>query len=108
MRPVERCPYCGVTDAPYATGTHHKQACPRRARNIRELRQKARRRLRAAEQEAQCSECNGTTIEFRGTGLDRQYKICSRYQEPGHLSEQRLRDAIRDAIVVGRPSGRFA
>lgn len=33
-----------------------------------------------------CPECNGATIEFRGSGLDLQRKVCSRWQEPGHLS----------------------
>lgn len=57
---------------------------------------------------AACTECKGLTIEFRGSGLDRQYKICSKYRERGHLSEEQLRARIREAVTAGRPSGRFA
>lgn len=56
-----------------------------------------------------CTECGGRGVEFRGKGLDTQHRICSRYKEPGHPSEENIRARIRE--VIGQnwpPSGRFA
>lgn len=41
-----------------------------------------------------CPECGGNTIEFRGNGLDTQYKICSRWKEPGHLAAEEIQRAL--------------
>ena len=54
-----------------------------------------------------CAECNGLTIEFRGKDLDQEYKICSRYLEPGHLSKEQLSQRFRANLIAVRPSGRF-
>ena len=58
--------------------------------------------------DARCPECGGRTVEFRGRGLDMNYRICSRYTEPGHKSEADIRKAIADVRHAVRPSGRFA
>jgi len=55
-----------------------------------------------------CPECRGLTVEFKGCGLDSQYKVCSRYTEPGHLTAEQIQDKIRARRAAVRPSGRFA
>lgn len=56
-----------------------------------------------------CTECGGTSVEFRFSGKDTQHKICSRYAEPGHLTKEQIRERIRDEIARNAPpSGRFA
>lgn len=55
-----------------------------------------------------CPECGNRTIEFKGLGLDTQYKICSRYETPGHLSSDEIRKRIRAALTTLNPSGRTA
>ena len=55
-----------------------------------------------------CPECFGKTINFKGPGLDSEYRVCPRYQEPGHLNAAEIREAY---MAYGRavyPSGRFA
>ena len=59
-------------------------------------------------QQQPCAECGGRTIEFKGTGSDTQYKICSRYKEPGHLRWDEVQARYRERAKVLRPSGRFA
>ncbi len=52
-------------------------------------------------EEEKCPECFGRTIQFSGQGKNMQYRICGRWQEPGHLTEieiqQRLH-AVRMSI----------
>jgi hypothetical protein len=71
-----------------------------------------RRREMSDEKDATCPECKGVGIEFRGKGLDMQYKICSAYrgnnEPPGHPPMAVVKDKIRDVLVAVRPSGRFA
>ncbi len=55
-----------------------------------------------------CPECKGVTVEFRVHGLNTEHKICSRWREPGHLSEAEIREKIRAVTVALRSSGRFA
>lgn len=59
-----------------------------------------------------CEECGGAGIEFRGTGLEMQYKICSAYKtsdEPAnHPTMTEVKGKIRETLVRVRPSGRFA
>ena len=55
-----------------------------------------------------CSECNGATVAFRGTGSDLEYKICSRYREPGHIDPAEIRAKIAERRMSVRPSGRVA
>lgn len=55
-----------------------------------------------------CPECEGRTIEFRGTGLNAQYRLCSRYKEPGHKTEEQCRAELAETRQAIRPSGRFA
>ena len=55
-----------------------------------------------------CSECHGETVSFKGRGLDMQYKICSRWKEPGHKSEDEVKQEISSLRRQIRPSGRFA
>jgi hypothetical protein len=59
-------------------------------------------------EEKKCPECKGATVEFRGSGCDTQYRICSRYAEPGHLSAEEIRREIAYWRSALRPSGRFA
>jgi hypothetical protein len=56
----------------------------------------------------ECPECKGASIEFRGLGLDTQYKICSRYKEPGHLTWDEMQAKFSERLKMLRPSGRFA
>jgi hypothetical protein len=37
-----------------------------------------------------------------------QYRICSRYQEAGHLSKEEINERIAAATKSARPSGRYA
>lgn len=56
-----------------------------------------------------CTECGGASVEFRGSGKDTQYKVCSRYAEPGHLTKGQISARIRDVRAGNEPSsGRFA
>jgi hypothetical protein len=55
-----------------------------------------------------CVECGGRTIEFRGTGLNTQYRVCPRFREPGHLSEDEMVNALATARGNLTPSGRTA
>lgn len=55
-----------------------------------------------------CPECHGLTVQFKGKGLDLQYRICSRYQEAGHLNGREINNAILQRRQAARPSGRFA
>lgn len=59
-------------------------------------------------QSSPCPECNGSAVEFRGTGSDLEYKVCSRYREPGHIDLAEIRAKIAEQRMSGRPSGRFA
>lgn len=62
-----------------------------------------------SEDQPKCEECGGATVQFRGRGLDVEYKVCSRWQEPGHLSEQEAKKLIADRTRAHMPrSGRFA
>ena len=54
-----------------------------------------------------CLECHGKTVLFKGRGLDMRYKICSRWKEPGHKSEDKVKQEITDLRRQIRPSGRF-
>ena len=55
-----------------------------------------------------CPECGGRTVEFSGHGLDTQYKICSRWKEPGHKTEEEVKRILANVRKQLRPSGRFA
>lgn len=56
-----------------------------------------------------CSECGGATVEYSGRGLDTQYKICGRWREPGHLSQDEAMAQVRKVRMANYPkSGRFA
>jgi hypothetical protein len=56
-----------------------------------------------------CPECRGLTIEFRGTGKNVQYRICTRWEEPGHLSEEEVKKKLWEKTMAHMPpSGRFA
>ena len=60
------------------------------------------------EQQAECPECLGATVLFQGKGWSSSYKICSRYQESGHKSEQEIQEALKSFARSQRPSGRMA
>ena len=53
-----------------------------------------------------CQECGGRTVEFCGTGKDTQQRICSQWQEPGHLSEEEVKAKIQGVRNALMPSGR--
>lgn len=65
-------------------------------------------RLRPKQEKKGCPECNGATVEFRGHGGDTQYRVCSRYAEPGHLSAEEIRQRVSEQQQAIRPSGRWA
>jgi len=62
----------------------------------------------ADEIDGTCPECGGRTIEFRGHGTSMQYRVCSRYTEPGHKSLEEVRREIVVVRTAVRPNGRFA
>jgi hypothetical protein len=46
---------------------------------------------------------------FKGKGLDREYKVCSQWEKPGHLTLEEIRAKIsQDARLSAPPSGRWA
>lgn len=53
-----------------------------------------------------CPECGGRTIEWRFAGKDTQSKLCSRWREPGHLSEAAVRDQRRRVLLASMPPSR--
>jgi hypothetical protein len=55
-----------------------------------------------------CPECRGLSIEFRGTGLEMEHRICSRWRDPGHLTAKEIHERLREVRAAVRPSGRFA
>lgn len=56
-----------------------------------------------------CTECGGEGVEFRFSGKDAQYRICSRWQEPGHPSKDEISKKIIENGERHYPrSGRFA
>lgn len=55
-----------------------------------------------------CEECEGRTVEARGSGKDTQWKLCRRWKEPGHKTEAEVRQELAAWYVHAAPSGRFA
>lgn len=55
-----------------------------------------------------CPECFGQTIIFRGKGLESQYKLCSKWKQPGHLTEAAIKEKYEQMGRIICPSGRFA
>lgn len=56
-----------------------------------------------------CAECGGEGVQFRASGIGTQFRICPKWREPGHPTEQDIRQRIREAIAANMPaSGRFA
>lgn len=65
--------------------------------------------MQAKSEELKCPECGGATVMFRGKGLDREYKVCSQWEQPGHLTLEEIRAKIgQDARLSAPPSGRWA
>jgi hypothetical protein len=59
--------------------------------------------------ETKCPECFGKTVIFRGKSKwDFEYSICSRWQEPGHHTEEQIKTTISNARKAINPSGRWA
>ena len=58
--------------------------------------------------ELECPECHGTTIMFKGKGLDMQYKICPYWKQPGHKSEGEIEQEIARIRRNICPLGRWA
>ena len=61
-----------------------------------------------AREMAQCPECGGVTVRFRGCRLDTQVWLCPRHELPGHLDVGEVRRRIADVGAAIRPSGRWA
>lgn len=59
-------------------------------------------------EEQRCPDCQGRTIEFKGKGLESQYRICPRWTEPGHLTSQEVQARLFRYMQSVRPSGRWA
>lgn len=57
---------------------------------------------------AQCPECGGVTVRFRGVGLDTQVWVCPKRASPGHLDVGEVRRRIADVGAAIRPSRRWA
>lgn len=84
------CPNCGAY--PFFAGRAEPETCPF-----------------CGDGDGDCEECGGATVEFRFAGKNTQYKLCSRWREPGHLSESEWRGKIQSARLAALPpSGRSA
>ena len=55
-----------------------------------------------------CHECGNKTIEWKGRGMATEYKICSLWREPGHMSSEEINQEINRIQRLIRPAGRFA
>ncbi len=55
-----------------------------------------------------CPRCGGQTIQFRGLGLDTEYKLCPNYLEPGHKTIEECRVIFTRMNRLIFPSGRVA
>lgn len=55
-----------------------------------------------------CPECFGLTIQFTGKGKNMQYRVCSKWQEPGHKTETEVNQIIHQVRTAVNPSGRLA
>lgn len=56
----------------------------------------------------QCPECEGRGVDFRGRGNNLQFRICSRYREAKHPSEEEIQKRIASERAAHYPSsGRF-
>ena len=60
------------------------------------------------EVEDDCPVCKGRGVEFRGSGVDTEYRVCERWEEPGHPSKDELLALIRAKRIANHPGGRFA
>lgn len=54
----------------------------------------------------ECDECGGHTVQFRGRGLDMQYRICTHVGEPGHKTMEQCRQEVVRMRLEVNPSGR--
>ena len=58
---------------------------------------------------ADCPNCAGKTVDFQGQGLETTYRLCSRWKEPGHLSQDEAMAQVRRVRLANMPrSGRSA
>ena len=55
-----------------------------------------------------CPECFGQTILLMGKGKNMSYRICSRYQESGHKTQDEIERILHQVRMSVNPSGRFA
>jgi len=62
------------------------------------------------EQKTECPACKGLTVEFRGTGKDIEYRVCSGVDDNRfvHKSAKEVNREILFAQYSAHPSGRFA
>jgi hypothetical protein len=62
-----------------------------------------------AEPKKQCPECvTFQTILIRGIGRDAQFMVCPLWREPGHLTEDEIREKLAQIRQRLNPSGRMA
>jgi hypothetical protein len=67
------------------------------------------RRIHPDDLVSPCPECQGKTVDFRGEGLSLESRVCSRWREDGHLSEQEIKRLVSEKRRAAYPrSGRFA
>jgi hypothetical protein len=59
-----------------------------------------------------CKECNSETVQFRGRGRDLSYRICPRWNLPGHHTRDGIARIIQERrqaeLRIAFPSGRQA
>lgn len=56
-----------------------------------------------------CADCGGRGIEFRGSGNNTQYRVCPRWREPGHPTQEEITEKLAESRAANYPaSGRFA
>ncbi len=58
--------------------------------------------------DGKCSECGNQTIMFWGKGKNMQYRICPRYKEEGHKTEEEIERILYQIRMQINPSGRLA
>lgn len=57
-----------------------------------------------------CKECNSETVQFKGKGRSLQYRICPRWDLPGHHTRDEVARLIQERrsaeLHIAFPSGR--
>lgn len=104
-----KCKDCGVEISEHATHTGREQWCEDCFDKGLHKDMNDHFKNFVEEEMEPCKECNGETIQFRGTGLNLQFRICTKVGTEGHLTMQQAQEKLADRRFAHMPrSGRFA